>query len=434
MRFPYAPSRWPAVAALCVSMLLSACGGGSDSGDPQVRLINATSATSLDVYDGTSELIADTAGISTSAYAGIGAGSYTVNIKAAGGSTTLVSQTRSWANSTPYSLIAYERYGAVLLAQITENQTAPTSGSGSLNVYNLATDAGALDIYVTDTSVSSLAGVSATASNVSASSSSGYIEIGQGSYRIRVTAAGDKSDVRLDIPSVTLADQQIATLTLTGTTGGVLVDGVLSTQSGSAAFYRNGNARVRVVAAMTDSTIVSATANSTALASALPSISVGSYVQVAAGTPTVTVTGGGTTISSATQTLCAGCDYTLLVYGTLSGTPMATLLADDNRISDTNASYAKVRLVHAIVDLQSSPLSLYVNNSAAASSVAYGSASDYSSLASTSTGYLQVLSPSASVYASSSNNVTLVSGATYTMFMLGTSSTTSSLSRLQRDR
>src|SRR5262249_32775950 len=159
---------------------------------------------------------------------------------------TLLSQTRSWAKSTDYSLVAYERYGSVKLAQITENQSAPSSGTASVNVYNLAIDAGAVDVYVTDPSAS-LTGATATASSAATANSSGYIEIGKGTYRIRVTAAGDKTDVRLDIPSVTLADQQITTLTLTGTTGGVLVDGVLSTQGGSVAFHRNANARVRVV-------------------------------------------------------------------------------------------------------------------------------------------------------------------------------------------
>src|SRR5205814_1964989 len=145
--------------------------------------------------------------------------------------------------------------------------------------------------------------------------------------------------------------------------------------------------------------------------------------------------GGSATISSATQTLVAGYDYTLVVYGSLSGTPAAALLVDDNRISETSTSYAKVRLVHTVTDLSSSPLTLSVNGSTVASNVAYGTASDYASLASTSAGYLQVWSPSASIYASTSTNVLpLVSGGTYTMFMLGTSSTVSSLSRLVRDR
>ena len=400
-----------------VSMLLSACGGGSSDGQAQVRLVNMSGATSLDVYEGSNKLISSISAGAVSGYAGIDEGSYTVNIESAGSSTTLLSQTRSWSKGTPYTLLAYERYGAIKAVQITENQSAPSSGAASVNFYNLATDAGSLDVYVTDPSAS-LTGANATASSITAGNGSGYVEIGKGTYRIRVTAAGDKTDVRLDIPSVTLADQQIATLALTGTTGGVLVDGVLSTQAGSVSFYRNTNARVRVVAALTNNAIVAATAGSTTLSSALQSTSVGSYVQVTAGAPTVTVTSGGATLSSAAQTLTAGYDYTLLVYGDSAGTPQSALLVDDNRVSDTSTSYAKVRLVHGVVGLDSA-LTLYVNSAAKASSVAYGTGSDYASLAGTTSASLQVLSPAASVY--SASDVTFASGATYTLFMLGTS-------------
>jgi hypothetical protein len=401
-----------------VSLLLSACGGGGSSdGQAQVRLINMSAATSLDVYDGTSKMISSVPASAVSDYAGVDEGSYTVYLKIASSSTSLLSQTRSWSKDTKYTLLAYERYGAINAVQITENQSAPSSGAASVNFYNLATDAGALDVYVTDPSAS-LTGATATKSGITAGTGSGYVEIGAGTYRIRVTAAGDKTDVRLDIPSVTLADQQIATLGLTGTTGGVLVDGVLSTQAGSVSFYRNTNARVRVVAALTNNAIVTASADSTSLASALQSTTIGSYVQVAAGTPTVTVTSNGTTISSAAQTLSAGYDYTLLVYGDSTGTPQSTLLVDDNRISDTSTSYAKVRLVHAVVGLDSA-LTMLVNSSAKASSVAYGTGSDYASLASTTSATLTVLSPSDSVY--SATDVTFASGATYTLFMLGTS-------------
>ncbi|TMG98833.1 MAG: DUF4397 domain-containing protein, partial [Betaproteobacteria bacterium] len=169
-----------------VSLLLSACGGGSGSGgQAQVRLINMSAATSLDVYESSNKLISSVSASAVSGYTGIDEGSYTVNFKGAGSSTTLLSQTRSWSKDTQYTLLAYERYGAIKAVQITENQSAPSSGAASVNFYNLATDAGALDIYVTDPSAS-LTGAIATASSIAAGNGSGYIEIGKGTYRVRV--------------------------------------------------------------------------------------------------------------------------------------------------------------------------------------------------------------------------------------------------------
>ena len=95
-----------------VSLLLSACGSGS-GGQAQVRLINMSAATSLDVYESSNKLISSVSASAVSGYTGIDEGSYTVNFKGAGSSTTLLSQTRSWSKDTQYTLLAYERYGAI---------------------------------------------------------------------------------------------------------------------------------------------------------------------------------------------------------------------------------------------------------------------------------------------------------------------------------
>src|SRR5881409_1352855 len=91
-----------------VSMLLSACGGGGNDGQAQVRLINMSVATSLDVYESTTKAISAVNASAASGFTGVDEGSYTVNFKAAGSSTTLLSQTRSWSKDTNYTLFDYE--------------------------------------------------------------------------------------------------------------------------------------------------------------------------------------------------------------------------------------------------------------------------------------------------------------------------------------
>jgi hypothetical protein len=419
MRLRSALARWlaPLLTILPAVGLLAGCGGGGgSSGNAQVRLINMTQATALDVYANTSATVSNVAARSVSSYASVGAGTYTASFNAAGTTTTLLAQTRTWSNGVQYSLLAYERYGAVQAVQISENQAAPPSGSASINFYNLATDAGPVDIYVTAATATSLAGLGATFGNIASPAASGYIQFSAGTYSIWITAAGNKSDLRLKLDSVTLANQQVATLALTPTTGGVLVDGVLSTQNGNVSFYPNTQARVRVVAALANGALVDATADAVALATGQQSTTVGDYAEVAAGTPLITVSSGGTTISSATQTLTAGGDYTLLVYGDLSSGAQSTLLADDNRISDTGSTYAKIRLVHALTGLTSS-LDLYVNSAAKAANVALGTASGYAAQNNTTGATVQVLSPAAVVY--TATDVSFTGGATYTLFMLG---------------
>ena len=60
-----------------------------------------------------------------------------------------------------------------------------------------------LDVYLTGTD-DSLADVSAAIGGVVAGSSSGFSTVRSGSYRLRITQAGSKTDLRLDVPDITL--------------------------------------------------------------------------------------------------------------------------------------------------------------------------------------------------------------------------------------
>ena len=108
-----------------------------------------------------------------------------------------------------------------------------------------------------------------------------------------MTGAGDRGDLRLDLPSLTLKDQQITTLVLTATPGGVLVNGVQVDQQDAVTARTNPSARVRVVADAANRATVSATVNGTTLASGLASPVVGSYALVPAGALTASVQIGG---------------------------------------------------------------------------------------------------------------------------------------------
>jgi hypothetical protein len=405
-------SGWMITATTVVA--LSGCGGGEDGA--HVRLINATASTSLDVYTGTDKLISAVTANTASDYATKDEGTYTVNIQTTGGSTTAVSKSLALTLDDHYAFVAYERYGAVQALQITEEE-AESDSVAKINIQNLATDAGAVDVYVTGSS-DSLSGQSAATSSLAAGSSSGFLSINEGTYRIRVTKAGSKTKVLLDISSLALKKKNVGTLALLPTTGGVLVDGVYVKQQGDVTFLKNDQARVRVIAALTSSATVGAVANSTTLESSLQSTSIGEYSQVTAGTPTLTITVNGATATTKTPTLTAGNDYSVLVYGPASA-PQVSVVTDDNRISESGSSYAKVRLAHLDSD-STSALTLYVNNSAKASNLAYGSASTYSTQSATTSGSWLVTSPSNSSFCASTSGsyVAFTGGASYTLFTL----------------
>lgn len=429
---------WWAIAALVAASVLQACGGGGGGGGSgAVRLVNLSDDyASLDLYtsDGTTETKIATA-VTTdtgSTYTGLGATTYTFNLKRNGSSTTSSTSSRTVLSDTSHTLLAYTTGSALKSVFLTDNETAPTTGAAKVRVFNAAGEAGTVDIYITDPAAT-LAGSSPTTSALAGERIGAYTEVGAGTYRLRVTGTGDTTDLRLDVSNITLTAGQIVTLVLTTTPGGVLVNAHLVNQKDTIAAARNVSARVRLVSGAAGGAVAGATVNGTVLSSAQASPGIGSYQLVNAGALTVNATLGGAaaTPHALPATLGAGTDNTLLVSG--SGTNgIATLINDDNRppLISTNA---KLRLVHGVANL-ASPMTLTADFSVVATDVATNSGSTPLSVPgnlSTTTTQLTVTSPGLLTSPYDKPNALLATH-TYTMFVLGDAAAPTGV--LRRDR
>ena len=282
--------------ALVALPFLHGCGNSSSSSSGSVRLVNATTEyPSLDLYWSTNAVSAGVASFSAGSYGSVDSGTQTLTLRSAGTATASATGSYSLGGDTRYTIVSYiAPTGGLTGALLNDSEAAPTTGTAKFRVFNtiayvpsgstVATDL--LDVYLTSTTTSCTAlassGVSPTASNVRALG--GYVEItaptAGTTYRVCVTGAGDRGDLRLDLPSLTLKDQQITTLVLTATPGGVLVNGVQVDQQDAVTARTNPSARVRVVADAANRATVSATVNGTTLASGLASPVVGSYALV----------------------------------------------------------------------------------------------------------------------------------------------------------
>jgi hypothetical protein len=271
----------------------------------------------------------------------------------------------SFSTGIPYTLLAYTSGSNVLVASLADNEVAPATGNGKIRIADLSPDAGSLDIYMAavpntnppdDTynplaPSAALSAASVLVANLSGTTS--YRELANKTYHIWVTGANDKTDLRLNIPSIVLADQQILTIALTSTSGGVLVDGLLISQplsgvGGAVVAQKNTKARVRIASNFPASdSISSVTVGTTSLAASLTVESpLSSYFLVPAGSPitgTVTKTASASTISTSSKTPVAGNDYTVLLTGSFSS-PVDAWLTDDNTRPATG--YAKLRLIN----------------------------------------------------------------------------------------
>ena len=415
---------------LLVALGLSGCGGGSDSATKaNVRLVNASkgySTLSLSLND--SAVQTGVAYGGTAGYAQVDPSNTSAAVGSPSAASTLSSSTLNLSKKNYYTVLAYGKAGALSTLELDDNTGGAGSGKTLLRVINTAADAGALDVYVTGSSDS----LSASTPSLSAQtygSLSTFATINSASWRVRVTAAGSKTDVRLDLPAVNFASQAVLTLVLTPGDGGVLVHGLLLAQQGDVLGQANTQARVRVVAGVTGNGAVSAVLGGSALVNAVAAPAQTSYTLVNAGTLSLAATANGTAAGLGSVTLNGGNDYTLLVYGTPSA-PVAVLLADDNS-NPSDTTRAKLRLAHGLADV-SGALSMKLNFVVLADGVTQGSASAYSLADASTTAQLTVDGAGSGTLYSSAANLTLLANGNYTLFMVGSAAAPVAL--LSKDR
>jgi Domain of unknown function (DUF4397) len=408
---------------------LHGCGHKGSSGSSQntVRLVNGTSNT-LDMVTGGTILASGVAYGTPSGDVTLLAGSYLIELEDTGTGIPSGQFNLTFSAAAPFTLLAYMASQNLQIAQFVDDEPAPASGDGKIRIADLSTDAGSVDVYVsTDNNplhdvyapgVVSPALLSAQHLVQISFGSSSYSEVPANTYHIWVTGAGDKTDLRLDMPSTAIADQQISTLALTSTTGGALLDGLLVNQQGAVVARQNTNARMRIAANTTTDLTSATAANLSLLGGVSPFNSdVGSYVLVPAGsTPIALSSGTGIGSCASPVTTVHGEDLTLLVTAAT-----CTVLTDDN--TRPLGSFAKLRLVNGVNG--GGNISLEDNSVLIASDVASGGASVPTANGNqglVSSASLSNLTVSPSTPAFSAPNVTLLPESVYSLFMLGSSS------------
>jgi hypothetical protein len=382
------------LAPAALGVLLAACGSSNNNNgtNPQVRLVNATQTAALTMSLNGSAQFSNVAAATASAYASVTPGNYTVTV--ASSSTSLVSSTLTVGLGTgqTYSVLAYDRDGAVFPTVFTENQVAPTTGYGTVSVENLSPDSGTLDLYVVPVGTTSLSGLTPTFQFVQYGASPSVTSELAGSYAMIATATGNPNDVRFTLGSLAIANGEILTLAFTSTTGGALVNGVVLTQGGSVQFTPNTSARVRIVSALpsSGSSPVVATVGGAPFATVF-SPNPGSYTLVPGGATAYSISVAGTAIATLpAATFTTGGDFTILVYGSASS-PSVSIFTDNNQVPV--GGEIKLRLVNAGAT-GAGGLTMYDNNVQVASSVAYGSASPYFNVSVSSNSTLELVEAS----------------------------------------
>jgi len=422
---------------LVAALALAACGGGGGgNGKAKIRLLNlSTGYNSLDLItnidaDTNDDDVTQATGIgleSVSDYAELKADTYTIKLKRTGSGSVLRSFTgEQLVSDTINTYIAYGdvgQFGALLLD---DTQVAADAGQAKLSVANLSSTGG-LDVYVTAADVD-LGDTTPVISGVGAVFSK--ITLDSGTFRLRVTASGDNTDIRLDIPNFTIADKGVAALIFTSTQGGTLVNGIYMAQAGSPTKLANTKARVRAAIGVASGASASVQVGGVSVLAAATAGVIGSkYTLLDSGSQPVAVQVNGTAVTVPNVSLTAGADYTLLVWSNGAGT-QTSLLNDDNRLP-TNSSNAKLRLINGMSTL-AAPLTLSVDFSPVVEGTLTGQVSETVELGSGSDREFDVTNTSTAASVLSRTSLTLQGNSVYTYFMTDNAGT--AIGVLRRDR
>jgi uncharacterized protein DUF4397 len=429
--------RWPLylILAVLAALSLSGCDSGGGKNRAQIRLLNASPGyASLDLYangeddDTDQQRIVAVAYDAVSGYTEVESGTYNVKFKRAGVSSTLLTLSgKQLADDTHNTFVAFGSTGHFSAVQVSDDVTAPESGLVKVQLLNAA-EAGTLDIYLTESSVS-LDDATPVFSSVTAGGTGALTTIDSGDYRLRVTGASDSDDLRLDVPNITLDSRAVVTFILTATEGGVLVNALLLPQQGSVTKFANTKARVRGAVGIANGTQVTLRVGSAGLLNNNAVGVVGAYAQVDAGSVAVALGVNGVGVTVPNQTLTAGGEYTLLVWSNADGT-QTTLISDDNRLPSSTAK-AKVRVVNGLSALNV-PVTMFVNFFPQAENIPLGQASAFAEVDDGTDYQLDVSNADTADPLLTKTAVTLQASGVYTLFMSSSGGTVSGT--LRKDR
>lgn len=416
-------------ALLATLLVLAGCGGGSDRTKAHVRLVNASGGyAQLDLREAGTLRQGGVAYGASADYVDVDPSPDDLAVHAVGSPTALLTLHPSLSKDKRYTLLAYGRAGGLRYQLLDDNDSAADNGRTALRVINAAPDAGALDVYVT-TAGEPLAASVPVVAGAEYGALGGFSAVTSGSWRLRVAAAGSKTDVRLDLAAFELGSRQRLTLVLAPTGGGALVNAVSLVQQGGVAAQTVGHARVRAVAGAVSGAAVSATLGGVTVLASAGSPAVGAYQLVPAGEVTPQVGLDGSAATAAKKTLLAGADYTLLVGGT-AGAASLNWLTDDNTLP-TTANQARVRLVNG-VDGASGVLAMSIDFLPLAGDVAAGAASAYAVVDASTSARITVTAAGTASPLHSAIDQRIDAAAVYSVFVVGPAASPTGI--LRKDR
>ena len=210
------------VVLLALGVVVGCKSAATIAANAQFRVMNASvQQPSLTFLLTTTTLSSSLAYPTASGYAPEAPGGYTVHVQPAGTTNNLINLPVVFQQGTVYTFIAAPAgLASPALAPIllTDDNTAPSSGSVKLRIVNASPDIGNVDVYIVAPGTN-IQSKTPTISNLAFQAASSYQTLTAGTYEVFFTATGQKA-VLIDTGALGFGSTAIRTLVAVDSSGG----------------------------------------------------------------------------------------------------------------------------------------------------------------------------------------------------------------------
>ena len=206
--------------ALAAAALTAACGDDNGpQGQGRLRVVHLSpDSPPVDVVLDGDTVVRGLVYRDASEYLDASAGSHTLQVSAAGTTTTLLDQDISVTDGADYTVMVANLAVALETIVLTDDNNPPPAGKIKVRAVHASPGAGRVDVYVT-TPDDVLTGAVPALIDVRFGQFSNYLDADAGTYRVRVTVTGT-TDLLIDSGGLTLDPGQVRTVIAVDAEGG----------------------------------------------------------------------------------------------------------------------------------------------------------------------------------------------------------------------
>lgn len=188
-------------------LAVSGCGGHESAESASIRVLHASpNAPNVDVlFDNDTVLtnVAYTAGATRSVDAGV----RRVRVNATGTTTTVIDANVTLSRGTATTVLAVNNLANIEALVINDEDSGPGIGQTRLRLVHASPSTGNVDIYISGPTDALPA--TPTLANIPFKAVSNPLTVAAGSYRVRITPAGNRNVVAIDTGALALASNSV---------------------------------------------------------------------------------------------------------------------------------------------------------------------------------------------------------------------------------